>query len=107
MRALLTDAVRRVTGLEIGPDAGFFEAGLTSALLIGVHTELLARIGRPTQVATMFKYATVRTLAAHLTRGGDDDAMTAGQQPAPRLRGAFGSRRELRAGIRARVEGRR
>ena len=101
MVALLGDIVRDVSGCDIGADANFFEAGLTSELLLQVQRQVATRLGREVAVPVLFKYPTRRTLARHLcgTAAAPPEPprveTTPGQSPAQ-------SRRELRNRIRNR-----
>lgn len=101
MVALLGDIVRDVSGFDIGADANFFEAGLTSELLLQVQRQVVIRLGREVAVPVLFKYPTRRSLARHLC-----GAAVALPEP-PRVQTMPGwpvaqSRRELRNRIRNR-----
>lgn len=67
MLALVDAVVREVLGAPIDPRAGFFEAGITSVLLVRMHARLVERLGHPIPLWAPFKYATARALAAHLS----------------------------------------
>jgi hypothetical protein len=65
-RAVLDELIQAVTGFSIDPDTGFFEAGLTSALLVQLHAGLQTRLGRDIPIWVPFKYPNPRALAAYL-----------------------------------------
>lgn len=65
----LDAVIREVAGFAVAPEDTFFEAGLTSALLVAVHHELLNRfaaevVGVP--VTVFFKYPSRRALGTFL-----------------------------------------
>jgi hypothetical protein len=64
--AVLGAAIRQVAGFDVPADAGFFEAGLTSALVVGLFERLLDQLGPDVPVTVFFTYPTRRSLAAHL-----------------------------------------
>jgi hypothetical protein len=64
--AVLGAAIRQVAGFDVPADAGFFEAGLTSALVVGLFERLLDQLGPEVAVTVFFTYPTRRSLAAHL-----------------------------------------
>ena len=97
--ALIDRLIREVGGAPIGPDANFFEAGLTSALLLRIHHLLVAELGRELPVPLLFKHPTVRSLARRLSAGESLQPATTTVRTAPG-RSVAESRRELRNRIR-------
>jgi amino acid adenylation domain-containing protein len=64
---------REVLGLpRIGVTDNFFEIGGHSLAIAAVHARLTAQEGRRLHLVDMFKYPTIRALAAHLDGAGSD-----------------------------------
>ncbi len=62
---------REALGLsEVGVDQNFFDIGGHSLLLVRVHGKLNEAFHRPIAIVDLFRYPTIRSLAAHLS--GDD-----------------------------------
>jgi len=102
--ALLDELIRAVAGVTTGLDDGFFEAGLTSAQLIGVLDRLQARLGRQLPVTELFQFPSRRALARRLA------VVSGAVEEAPVARAGYRSapdRRALRAQIRAATGARR
>ncbi len=101
LRDLLDDIVHAVSGARVGLDANFFEAGLTSALMLQVHRRLGERLGWEPPVWALFKYPTRRTLARCLAAGpaglGDPEPVTV----RPSTQSTVDARRALRSQIRS------
>jgi hypothetical protein len=99
--AELGAAIRGLTGFDVPPAVGFFEAGLTSALVVAVHGQLLDRLGPDVPVTVFFTYPTRRSLAAYLA--GQRAVPEGLAAPAgPPARWTAQSRRDLRSRIRQR-----
>jgi len=79
---------REVLGLDrVGADENFFEIGGQSLLIVRVQARLTESLGRPIPVVDLFRFPTVRGLAAHLaaadaTATGTDSDVGASQPPA-------------------------
>lgn len=101
VRAVLAEVILDVAGVATELDRTFFEAGLTSAQLVEVHTRLQARLGRAMPVTDLFQYPTCRALARQVAAGSQTEPVSA-PPPQPRPgRSAARERRELRAWLRA------
>jgi aryl carrier-like protein len=99
---LIDGLITDLTGQRLGPDEGFFAAGLTSATVVALHQRLTAALGVEFELTTLFKYPTIRGLARFLA---DPDAHAAGRRPvvrAPAPDGTADARRALRARIQQR-----
>ena len=98
---VILEEIRTVAGLELTAGAGFFEAGMTSRLAVGVQESLQRRLAREIPVTHLFKYPTARALAEFLTR---EPGETVRVKPEDTIGQGAGwtaqSRRELRASIR-------
>jgi amino acid adenylation domain-containing protein len=69
----VADAWREVLGTDaIGPDDNFFDLGGNSLLLIRLAARLQDRLGSTATAVDLFRFPTVRTLAAHLAAGADE-----------------------------------
>ncbi|MEO3825519.1 acyl carrier protein [Actinomadura sp. B10D3] len=77
----MTDSIREQVGWTIPVDAGFFEAGLDSAAMIGVSARLRRRIGRELPVSAFFEHATVRALAVFVAGSAEPAGRGAGRPP--------------------------
>ncbi|MBF9029166.1 LLM class flavin-dependent oxidoreductase [Rhodobacterales bacterium HKCCE3408] len=77
--------------------ANFFDLGGHSLLVVQVQRQLKDALGRDIAITDMFRFPTVRSLAAHLGSGGTDS----GNQPSAASRGA------ARAAARLKRMGRR
>jgi amino acid adenylation domain-containing protein len=58
---------------EIDPDRQFFEQGGHSFLLVTLRQRLEQDLGRTIPTSMLYRYPTVRALASHLSRDGEDD----------------------------------
>ncbi|MEV5807185.1 amino acid adenylation domain-containing protein [Streptomyces parvulus] len=91
--AQLAEAFHDATGLPIGPEQTFFEAGASSLDLMRFHLHCTSRLAFQFTVADLFEHVTVRSLARRVRAGGttaDDAHVTAPgarQHPAPPLPG--------------------
>ena len=92
---------REVLGLDrVGADENFFEIGGQSLLIVRVQARLTETLGRSIPVVDLFRFPTVRGLAAHLAAGAEADA--GASQPAPAAGSAGRDRAQAR---RARQDG--
>lgn len=78
VRAVLDELVRDVAGISTDLDGSFFEAGLTSALLVEIHGRLQSRLGRAIPVTDLFEHPNRRALARHLAAPVDAVRVPAG-----------------------------
>jgi acyl carrier protein len=88
-----------VLGVErVGVKDNFFELGGHSLLLARVQAGIQERLGREVAMVDLFRFPTVRTLAAHLEGGEDGEGESAerGQARADARRAARGGRRARR-----------
>jgi amino acid adenylation domain-containing protein len=68
---------REVLGADaVGPDDNFFDLGGNSLLLIRLAGRLTDELGSTATAVDLFRFPTVRTLAAHLA-GGADESLSA------------------------------
>jgi amino acid adenylation domain-containing protein/thioester reductase-like protein len=67
----------------IGINDNFFEAGGNSLRLPRVKAELEELLGRPVQIAKLFEYYTIKTLAAYLEGSQEDEHTTTNGRPPP------------------------
>ena len=104
LRDLVHDVLHRTTGVAVGPHRTFFDAGITSAMLLRVHEELVGRLGRELPVTALFRYPSVAALARHLAAPEAPTGPPAAP-PAPGS-GTAHRRRQLRSWLRS-TEGRR
>ena len=70
MCELLDLVIQQVAGIAVPADAGFFEAGLTSATLVVLHARLQQRLGRAVPLSATFTYPSRRSLARYLVGTG-------------------------------------
>ncbi|MDP6761667.1 MAG: LLM class flavin-dependent oxidoreductase [Planctomycetota bacterium] len=81
---------------QVGVDDNFFDIGGHSLLVVQVHRSLRERVERPVELTDLYRFPTVRTLAAYL-----------GTQDGPRAAGAGADRgRRRRVAMRRRRGGR-
>lgn len=108
VRALLGELIDAATGLRLPADANFFEAGLTSEMLVRVHAALEGRLGREVPLTDLFKYPNRRALSRRLAAPpGPAAPPVAG--PTVTTTGTAGGpgahdRRAMRSHIRARTQ---
>jgi Phosphopantetheine attachment site len=99
----IVTALRQRTGAGIPPDASFFEAGLTSTVIVSVHAELQQLIGREFPVAAFFRYPTRRALAGYLSsEPSAGEPAPIPDDAGPRTEWTTQARRYLRVRIRQR-----
>jgi acyl carrier protein len=100
--ATIGETIHAQTGSSIPVAANFFEAGLTSASIVTVHSGLQQVLDREFPVSVFFKYPTTRALAAFLANGAEAAPGPIEElQRAPVAWTAY-ARRELRAELRQR-----
>jgi amino acid adenylation domain-containing protein len=96
----VAEAWRSVLGVAlVEPTANFFELGGDSLAIIAVQARLVRRVGRDVPVVDLFRYPTVRALAAHLGGDGPGPGLDRAARRAAmrRNRAASGKRRGARA----------
>jgi acyl-coenzyme A synthetase/AMP-(fatty) acid ligase len=64
---LVADVWREALGHDVGRDENFFDVGGHSLLAVKVFRRLVERTGRELALTDIFRYPTIRALAAHLT----------------------------------------
>jgi amino acid adenylation domain-containing protein len=85
---------------SIALDDNFFDIGGTSLLLIKVHKELQDLLSRKLQVADLFAYTTVRTLAKQLANAhSGSDVWKPIQDKAQQQRAAYGRARAFKKAL--------
>jgi acyl carrier protein len=86
-----------VLGAErVGVNDNFFEIGGHSLLLAQVQARLKEVLGREVPMVDLFRFPTIRALAAHLGEGVEDNTAERGQARAEARRAARGTRRGRR-----------
>ncbi|MFJ9449147.1 amino acid adenylation domain-containing protein [Herbaspirillum sp. NPDC101397] len=73
------DCLTRVTGLwlqvlnltDVDPDANFFDVGGHSLLLVRLYDMAVAEFGAVLSISDLFRFSTIRSLAAHLSSRGE------------------------------------
>jgi Phosphopantetheine attachment site len=95
-------AIKEVAGFDVPAEANFFQAGLTSALVVAVHQALRSRLDHDVAVTAFFKYPNPRALAAFLADGPVPASWGPEPAPAPARQWSAQERRELRARLRQR-----
>ena len=88
---------------RVGVDQNFFDLGANSLMMVQASGRLKASLGRDVSLVDMFRFRTVRALAAHLGDGGaaPSDANAAeGTERAQARKDAMARRRELRTSQR-------
>jgi natural product biosynthesis luciferase-like monooxygenase protein len=85
---------------RVGADDNFFDLGGHSLLAIRVHGRLRAALERDLSITDLFRFPTVRSLAAALSRDGDadGDASANGSDRGESRRSALLRRRQARRG---------
>ncbi|MDB4951686.1 MAG: hypothetical protein JWM27_4335 [Gemmatimonadetes bacterium] len=97
LETVLSDVWKGVLGVErVGVNDNFFELGGHSLLLARVQAGLKERLGREVAMVDLFRFPTVRTLAAHLGEGAEDATAERGQARADARREARSARRDRR-----------
>ncbi|MBT2365568.1 amino acid adenylation domain-containing protein [Streptomyces sp. ISL-10] len=107
IEALVDLIVRRARaqapdGDRVGADTGFFDAGLTSLMLLRLFGRLTADDGLRLALADLFRFPTPRELAAHLAAGGGPvpTASPTRRAPAAGAAGAVARERTARRAAR-------
>jgi len=65
---LIAAVIRDVSGIDVRADRTFFEAGLTSELVLAVHVALCREKGAEFPISSFFEFPTLAALAAFLSR---------------------------------------
>lgn len=96
---VVRDVFAATTGFEMASDTSFFEAGVTSPLLVSVHEQLQRQLGREFPLTVFFKYPNRRALVEFLA--GTEQTVAGSAVLAEHTGGwTARSRRELRSRIR-------
>jgi hypothetical protein len=98
--ATIDRVITECAGAPVPVDAVFFEAGLTSSVIVAVHARLQSALGTRFPVGVLFDHPTRRALTDHLAR-------TTAEPAVPEVIALEGdwsarSRRDLRAQLRRR-----
>ena len=73
---LVSDVWRAVLGIPaVAVTTNFFEAGGNSLAIVAISARLSDALARPVEVAALFRYPTVRALAAFLDHDERDRAL--------------------------------
>ena len=91
---------KRVLQLEhVGLDENFFDLGGDSLLIVAVHSQLKKALEREIEVTDLFDYATIRTLAKHLSATSPEKpSFSAAQTLAQKQREAFAKQKTSKGG---------
>jgi natural product biosynthesis luciferase-like monooxygenase protein len=85
---------------QVGRDDNFFDLGGHSLLAVKAHRALVAEFGPGLRILDLFRYPTLRSLAAHLAGAPAAPAPDRGEERASVRRDAMSRRRAARAGAR-------
>jgi len=77
----------------IGVDDNFFDLGGHSLLVVRAHRQLAQAVDVPVALTDLFRFPTVRSLAAHLAGGAKSEAVDAGADRAKQRRESMQRRR--------------
>jgi aspartate racemase len=96
----IADVWKRVLRVErAGLDDNFFDLGGDSLLLLAVHANLQKGLQLEIPITDLFEFATIRTLAAHLSKAGLAAPLLSDvQQQAQKQRDAFARERQRHSG---------
>lgn len=96
----IADVWKRVLRVErVGLDDNFFDLGGDSLLLLAVHANLQKTLQLEISITDLFEFATVRTLAAHLSKAGPAaSSFSDVQHQAQKQRDAFARERQRHSG---------
>jgi acyl carrier protein len=96
----IADVWKRVLRVErAGLDDNFFDLGGDSLLLLAVHANLQQALQLEIPITDLFEFATVRTLAAHLSKTRPAaPSFSDLQQQAQKQRDAFARERQRHSG---------
>jgi acyl carrier protein len=84
---------------RFGIFSNFFDIGGDSLLLVGVHASLEKALQATIPITVLFEFATIRSLAEHLSgRVSSGQSVGDAQERARRQRAAFARQRDRRAG---------
>jgi acyl carrier protein len=89
---------------RVGVDQNFFDLGANSLMMVQVNGRLRQALGRSVSLVDMFRFPTVRALAAHLgegTKAADEALVAESADRAQTRRDAMARRREARQTQRA------
>src|SRR5262249_55492976 len=85
---------------RVGADQNFFDLGANSLMMVQVNGRLRSALGRSASLVDMFRFPTVRALAAHLGDEGsnkvDEALVTESADRAQTRRDAMARRRDAR-----------
>ncbi|MBL9090371.1 MAG: LLM class flavin-dependent oxidoreductase [Planctomycetaceae bacterium] len=81
---------------QIGVDDNFFDLGGHSLLVVRMHRQLSQAVSVPVALTDLFRFPTIRTLAAHLGGGASSDAVDDGADRAKQRRELMQRRRTAR-----------
>lgn len=87
----------------VGVDTNLFDLGANSLMMVKASARLADALGRVVSLVDLFRYPTVRALAAHLGEGGGEaeaEVIRGSQDRAQARRDAMARRRDARAGAR-------
>jgi hypothetical protein len=65
---LIAAVIQDVSGIDVRQDRTFFEAGLTSELVLAVHAALCREKGAEFPISSFYEFPTLATFAAFLSR---------------------------------------
>jgi acyl carrier protein len=87
----------------VGVETNLFDLGANSLMMVKASARLAESLGRTVSLVDLFRYPTVRALAAHLGEGGgeaDAEVLDDSHDRAQARRDAMARRRDARAGAR-------
>ena len=86
----------------VGADHNFFDLGANSLMMVQANGRLRAALGKPVSLVDMFRFPTVRALAAHLADGNVEDAAALKQSHdrAQTRKDAMQRRQQVRQNVR-------
>ena len=84
---------------QVGMEDNFFDLGGHSLLIVQVLERLRKATGLQLPMTDLFRFPTIRGLATHLARGGDDEAALEASQDRAEARRASLQRRRAQRGI--------
>ncbi|MGC3972487.1 MAG: LLM class flavin-dependent oxidoreductase [Pirellulales bacterium] len=81
---------------QVGVDDNFFDLGGHSLLVVRMHRQLTKLVTMPVALTDLFRFPTIRTLAAHLAGGSGGESAQEGADRAAKRRELAGRRRVTR-----------